>query len=1008
GPTSMPSDGAGNVVLTGLGADTYTIFDVTNAALCTTSNAGPYVLSDPPLPTIVAGTDQIVCEGAGVTLTAFNPNAAVISWDNGVLDGIAFFPSPGIQTYTATAALNGCINTDQVDVTVNPLPLAGIDGSITFCASDPSSDLFAELTGLPDGGGTWAPALNSGTGVFDPGIDASGVYTYTVTNGCGSDDATVAVTVNALPTVNAGLDFNGCDADILTLNGAGALSYVWDNGVTDGVPFTQAIGTTTYNITGTDVNLCQNIDSIDITIFANPPAFSVNMANPTVCGALDGSFMLTGLTPFASYNVTYNNGSVQGPFVLSASGAGDLDILTLNAGSYTDIEVTNLNGCSTTNPGPYSLSDPSAPTVNAGTDVTICNGEPIELTATNSANALINWNNGVINGHTFFPSTTFTYTVTASSAGCVASDQVTVTVNSIPDPGLVIADATCANTDGFVNSTITNGLAPYSIYWSNGTTGTSINNLGAALYYINVTDANGCYAMEVASVSSTAMSVSGFKTDNDCADDENGAVDLVVTGNSPFTFSWSNGSISEDITGLASGQYEVMITDNTGCKGGASFIINEPLPVYGELASTNATCGLANGSIVSTVLGGATPYAYEWKDELGSVLTGEFLSSITNYGVGAYSLNVTDVSGCTSELFGGISEDNGPVVTVDSLVASTCADDGTINVDVNSAFAISTYAWSNGGNTEDQSAIGAGQYHITVEDINGCSGVLAVELPAVLPTAIEICIVGVDTSTNTNLVVWEKPITDEIAYFNVYRESSIAGMFQLVDSLSYNQESSYNDTIAYPGLRSWRYRLGTVDTCGNESILSEAHKTIHITYSSTAGVYDLAWDHYEGFAYPTYYIWRHTDQNGWEEIAQIPSTNTTYQNTPPSEAGIDYIIEIQPPFTCTSTLKATDYNSSRSNKADGVNQSGPDDSGIGSNEIEFELYPNPTEGQFKLALGEWSNYFISLFDVSGKLVFSSTISGKNAILDISHLESGSYLMKVTSENGEGNSQLIKH
>ena len=86
----------------------------------------------------------------------------------------------------------------------------------------------------------------------------------------------------------------------------------------------------------------------------------------------------------------------------------------------------------------------------------------------------------------------------------------------------------------------------------------------------------------------------------------------------------------------------------------------------------------------------------------------------------------------------------GPIVTVDSLINSTCADDGTINIDVNSGFAISSYLWSSGQTTEDLTPAGAGQYHITVEDVNGCYGVLAVNLPAVLPIINEICIVSVD------------------------------------------------------------------------------------------------------------------------------------------------------------------------------------------------------------------------------------------------------------------------
>jgi hypothetical protein len=818
----------------------------------------------------------------------------------------------------------------------------------------------------------------------------------------------ISVTVNALPPVDAPANFTVCDGEMITLNGIGALTYTWTLGVTNGTPFSQAIGTVEYNVTGQDGNTCQNVDSVEVTVSPNPPVFAVTPSNPSACGASNGSLTLVGLTSSTAYNISYNNGAVQGPFSISSGTGGALNISGLNAGSYSDITIENLSGCQTIDAGPYSLDDPSAPIINAGTDIIICEGEPVVLTAVNSGNALISWNNGILNGHTFHPSSTTSFTVTASSSGCTATDQVTVTVNPMPDIALSINPATCGMADGSVSSTITNGNAPYAIYWSNGTTGTSINALSANLYYINVTDANSCFAMEVATVSTSAITVTGTPFNNLCQGGTIGGIDLTTAGTGPFSYSWSNGSITEDLLNVVSGQYEVMITDGNECQASASFEINEPTSIFGELVSTNATCGVADGLISSTVLGGVPTYSYQWKDNLGADLTGETTANLTNYGTGVYSLVATDGNGCTHEFFSGISENNGPIVTVDSLVAASCAADGTLNVDVSSGFPIIAYNWSNGESSEDLVNINAGPYSITVEDANGCFGVLATELPALLPATIDICIVGVDTSTNTNLIVWEKPITDEIAYFNIYRESSVAGMFQLVDSVSYDQESVYNDTIAYPGLRSWRYRLGTVNACGNESILSDDHKTMHVTISSTGPVYNIAWDQYEGFSYPTYFVWRHTDADGWTQIDAVATTISTYTDTPASSDGIDYMVAIQPPSTCTATTaKATDYNSSRSNRSTTGTAGAPDDdSGISLNQLEVKVYPNPSEGIFLVDVDGVNSCELFVYDISGQLIFIKTINQPIYHLDLTHVNPGSYLLKVQWATGISNQPLI--
>ena len=154
-----------------------------------------------------------------------------------------------------------------------------------MCSNGAATDLFNQLGGTPDAGGVWTPALSSGTGLFDPTLDAAGTYTYSL-NACGGGTVTadVVVTVNALPSVSAGSDQTICDGSSVTLSGSGAVSYTWDNGVTDGVAFTPSVGTVTYTVTGTDANSCVNTDQVDVTVNALPSVSAGS--DQTIC---DGS-----------------------------------------------------------------------------------------------------------------------------------------------------------------------------------------------------------------------------------------------------------------------------------------------------------------------------------------------------------------------------------------------------------------------------------------------------------------------------------------------------------------------------------------------------------------------------------------------------------------------------------------------------------------------------------------------------------------------------------------------
>jgi hypothetical protein len=206
------------------------------------------------------------------------------------------------------------------------------------------------------------------------------------------------------------------------------------------------------------------------------------------------------------------------------------------------------------------------PSIVAGTDVTICVGDTVNLVGTSSET--ITWNNSVQDGVDFFPTTTMDYIATATDVyGCENSDTVTVLVNTLPTVNAGSDQAVCTGT----SITFTATGAP-NLVWNNGVTnGTAFNATISGLYIVTGTDANGCIDMDTLMLTLNALPSINLGSDMTvCANH----FPVTLNGPAGFTsYSWSNGATTQNTSVAQAGSYILTVTNNNGCMNKDTLVI---------------------------------------------------------------------------------------------------------------------------------------------------------------------------------------------------------------------------------------------------------------------------------------------------------------------------------------------------------------------------------------------------------------------------------------------------
>ena len=383
------------------------------------------------IPQIDAGSDTTICEGESVQLNGSSSNGT-ITWspaatlsDPTVYDPIA---TPTLSTNYLLELIDpvGCTLIDSVRVNVDAPVSLTISNDTTICFGDCANLL---VTGANNNAWETSTSLND-TSIANPTACPSSTETFTVygSTGACADTAQVTVTVNTLPTIDAGTDPTICFGDTTNLSAVGAIDYSWSpaDSLSSSIisnPQAWPSDTTQYVVTGTDINSCSNTDTVTVNVNPLPNVDAGN--NTTICTGDSIQLNATGAATYIWSPVTdLSNPTVADPFASPSTPT-----------TYT-VTGTDINGC--VNVDSITISLHSLPTATVSNDTTICIGDTAQLIASGGTN--YTWSpadslsSTVISNPLAWPTVTTNYQVIISdNNGCLDTAQVNVTISNLPN-----------------------------------------------------------------------------------------------------------------------------------------------------------------------------------------------------------------------------------------------------------------------------------------------------------------------------------------------------------------------------------------------------------------------------------------------------------------------------------------------------------------------------------------------------------------------------------------------
>jgi len=247
-----------------------------------------------------------------------------------------------------------------------------------------------------------------------------------------------------------------------------------------------------------------------------------------------------------------------------------------------------------------------------------------------------------------------TYTLTTTLPTSCAVDDASIIVDfdstkPFFESSIITESVACNGNDGAIDLTPQGATAPFIYNWTSGASSEDLTGLSAGTYIVTITDNIGCTRIDTAIIAPRVpTNINNIITAIDCNGNATGEIDLTVTGQSPFTYQWSNGATTEDLINLTAGTYTITITDSDDCTEITSISVTAPTALSISGITTDETDPLLNdGAIDLTVNGGTAPYTYDWDND-GPENPDNDTQDLNGLAAGVYIVTVTDNNGCVS------------------------------------------------------------------------------------------------------------------------------------------------------------------------------------------------------------------------------------------------------------------------------------------------------------------------------------------------------------------------